>query len=218
MTISSVFGRRDGEGCEGFSLLEMLVAMTLFGLVTVLLFGGLQLGTRVMESGGKRVEQASRLSAGSEFVRDQLAQAQPLERAEGEKVNGKRPIEFDGTSEGVAFVGPTSAYQPVGGLQVLNIYADRQTGKARLVADWRPYRTGAEEAADEAGRQSILFDDISAVELAYFGATTVKEKPRWRREWHDQTALPALIHMRVTFRDGRTAPDLFVALKLAEAR
>jgi hypothetical protein len=171
-----------------------------------------------MESGGKRSEQASRLSAGSEFLRGQLAQALPVERAEGERINGKKPIEFDGTSEGVAFVGPTSAYQPVGGLQVLNIYADRQGGKARLIADWRPYRTGVEESADEAGRRSILFEDISGVELAYFGAATAKEKPHWRREWHDQTVLPNLVHMRITFRDGRTAPDLFVALKLAEAR
>jgi hypothetical protein len=118
----------------------------------------------------------------------------------------------------VAFVGPTSAYQPIGGLQTLNIYADRQGGKARLIADWRPYRTGAEESADEAGRRSVLFEDISTVELAYFGAAAATEKPRWRREWRDQAALPSLVHLRVTFRDGRTAPDLFVALKLADAR
>jgi len=218
MTRPSTFNRRNSDGSEGFSLLEMLVALTLFGLVTVMLFGGLQLGTRVMESGGKRSDQASRLSVASEFLRGQLAQAQPVERVEGERVNGKKPLEFDGTSDGIAFVGPTSAYQPVGGLQSLNIYTDRQSGKAQLIADWRPYRTGIQEPSDDPGRRSVLFDDISAVELAYFGTTVSTEKPRWRHEWRDQPALPNLIHMRVSFRDGRTAPDLFVALKLAEAR
>jgi general secretion pathway protein J len=218
MTLSSILAGQAGDGSEGFSLLEMLIALTLFGLVTVMLFGGLQLGTRVMESGGKRSEQASRLSVASEFLRAQLAQAQPVERTEGERIDGKMPIEFDGAADSVAFVGPTSAYQPVGGLQTLNIYTDRQGGKARLMADWRPYRTGGDMPSDEAGRRSVLFDDVSSVELAYFGALTNKEKPRWRQEWRDQTALPSLVHMRVAFRDGRTSPDLFVALKLAEAR
>lgn len=218
MMTSFILIGQPGDGSEGFSLLEMLIALTLFGLVTVMLFGGLQLGTRVMESGSKRSEQASRLSVASEFLRGQLAQAQPVERAEGERIDGKMPIEFDGVADGVAFVGPTSAYQPIGGLQTLNIYTDRQNGKARLMADWRPYRTVADAPSDETGRRSVLFDDVSTVELAYFGAINDKEMPRWRREWHDRTTLPSLVHMRVTFRDGRAAPDLFVALKLAEAR
>src|SRR5262245_42667501 len=118
------------RNCDGFSLLEMLVALTLFGLVTVMLFGGLQLGTRVVEAGGRRAEQASRRSVASEFVRTQLAQAQPVEREGNQQIDGKKLIEFDGTADAIAFIGATSVYQPVGGLQTLNIYTERQSGRA----------------------------------------------------------------------------------------
>jgi general secretion pathway protein J len=206
------------SNCDGFSLLEMLVAMTLFGLVAVLLFGGLHIGTRVLETGGRHSEQASRLAVAFGFMRAQLAQAQPIERATAERIEGKKLIEFDGSEDGLAFIGPTSAYQPVGGLQVLAIRREQQAGVSRLIADWRPYQTTTGNAADVDPRRTVLFDDIAGVELAYFGASAPKEKPTWRREWRDQTALPNLVQMRVRFRDGRTTPDLFVALKLAAAR
>jgi len=209
---------RNAANCDGFSLLEMLIAMTLFGLVAVLLFGGLHVGTRVMEAGGRHSEQASRLSVAFEFVRGQLAQAQPVERADGERIEGKKPLEFAGDENGLAFVAPTSAYQPVGGLQALAIHRDVEGNPARLIVDWRPYQTASGAVADVDARRTVLFDDVASFELAYFGATKPKEKPSWQRDWHDRTTLPSLVQMRVQFRDGRAAPDLFVALKLATAR
>ena len=37
------------QGAAGFTLVELLVAMTLLGFLTVLLFGGLRFGTRAWE-------------------------------------------------------------------------------------------------------------------------------------------------------------------------
>src|SRR5581483_3992694 len=106
MTLVTSHIRRGGT-CDGFSLLEMLIAMSLFGLVATLLFGGLHIGTRVMESGGRHSEQASRLSVAFEFLRGQLAQALPIERAGGERIEGKKPVEFEGNPDSVAFIAPT---------------------------------------------------------------------------------------------------------------
>ncbi|MEE9250386.1 MAG: prepilin-type N-terminal cleavage/methylation domain-containing protein, partial [Alphaproteobacteria bacterium] len=63
---------------RGFTLLEVLIAMTLLGLIMMLLFGGLRLGTRAWETNSDRVEEISQIEISHQIIRRMLAQAYPL--------------------------------------------------------------------------------------------------------------------------------------------
>ena len=64
---------------QGFTLLELLVAITLLGLLMAALFGGLRLGARVWETGETRLDASARVQIVQDFLRQRLAEALPLE-------------------------------------------------------------------------------------------------------------------------------------------
>lgn len=190
----------------GFSLVEMLVATALFGLLSSMMLGGLHLGTRVMESGAKRIEHTSRVSSGYELLRREIAQAQPLSLP---GTADRITLEFDGTWDAVTFVSLASPFRTAGGYQQITIRPEQ----GKLLATWRPYaRTG--ETVPAGGRDSVLLDGV-AVEFSYFGALRDEKAPRWHREWRNQGSLPALIGIGVFYSDGRAAPGLMIAPRLA---
>ena len=64
---------------QGFTLLEILVAITLLGLLMAALFGGVRLGVRAWEASGTRLDNDTRLTAVQDFLRDRLTQARGSE-------------------------------------------------------------------------------------------------------------------------------------------
>lgn len=189
----------------GFSMIEMLVAMTLFGFLSIMLIGGLHLGTRVMETGAKRIDQTARTSSGYEFLRREIAQAQPLPRL-GEANNAA--IEFDGTSDSMTFITLASPLRAAGGYQQLALHPMNGS----LVATWRPYvRVIGDTPAGE--RDSVLFGDV-VVEFTYYGALANETAPSWHREWRNQAKLPALIGIDMRHGDGRPSPGLMIAPRI----
>jgi hypothetical protein len=59
-------------------------------------------------------------------------------------------------------------------------------------------------------------DNVTAFEIAYFGAETDIVEPTWREEWRDLARLPTLIRIKVATNRGRDAPDMVFALKVGE--
>ena len=97
--------RRDLRAAEhGFTLLELLVAITLLGLLMAALFGGLRLGARVWETADARLDASMRTQIVQDFVRQRLTETLPLETtAARTRRGGRLRIAFVGTIEAVRF-------------------------------------------------------------------------------------------------------------------
>ncbi len=203
-------------GQRGFTLLELLVAMTLLAIVMVLLFGGLRLGTRAWESGEERSEELARLEVVQGFIRRQLSQAYPLvmpvNRAE-------RRISFTGRPDTLEFTTLMPAHLGVGGFHrlVLSVAAVTADGAGkRLVMRRRLFQPGVDDspglpdAEDE--HESVLLERISGAEFSYYGATEANEEPEWRDAWEGAPSPPLLVRLGVTFPKGdrRYWPELVV--------
>ncbi len=207
------------RGCAGFTLIEVLIAVSLLSLLTMLLMGGVRFGVRVMDSETRRVDRTMQLSAALGFLRERLEQAQPLGLPVDEK--GNAPVVFVGEPDKLTFVGVTPPYLAIGGYELVTIHVDRRDGQERLVATWHPYRRTALREGNQqpsarretAGRDTVLFGDAVAVEFNYFGSAA-GEPSHWQPEWRDRPTLPALVRIRVTLRDGDPTPELVVALRL----
>ncbi len=196
-----------GADCRqgGFTLLELLVAITLMGLVLVVLYSGLRLGLNSWDSGERRAEATNRLRSVQEFLRRQLAQSMTV--YETNRDRRERFVIFAGRSEGIEFVAPMPARLGQGGLYRMRIgMVDSQ-----LQLRWRPYLPGDPAAGEE--RETVLLDGVSAVEWAYFGPerNNDQESPRWRADWASTERRPLLVRLNLTLR-GESWPDLVVAL------
>ena len=205
---------------RGFTLIEILIAMTLLGLLMVMLFGGLGLGTRAWEASYVRSADLARLEAVQGFIRRALTGAYPLLGTNDD--DAKRKVTFTGGAEAVEFTALMPAHFGVGGFYIITLAAEDGVDGARLVFRRQLYRSGDEEPsppapAGDPEKEKVLLDGISKAEFSYFGATDIDETPAWRDEWQDQKTLPDLVRLSVTFADGDKSswPDLVVAPRIS---
>jgi general secretion pathway protein J len=198
---------------RGFTLLELLIAVSLLALLMTLLVGGMRIGTRHLARQADQVDRSQRAVLIQHFLRAELADAQSLPDPGAGRSGG---IVFAGRANGVTFVGPTPASVATGGLQVLSLdFAAEGAARGAIVANWRLYG-GAEGTAAVGPRRSVLLDHIRGASFTYFGGVP-GETPSWHSTWTGMTELPSLVRLSVEFADGDVMPELVVALRLSPA-
>lgn len=191
------------RGQTGFTLLELVVAITLMGLVLVVLYSGLRLGLNGWDSGEARAEATNRVRLTAEFLRRQLAQSMTVYWTNDKQ---DETVVFAGQADRIEFVAPMLAQLGQGGLYRVRIEA----GDGGLWIRWRPYWPTDPNAGEE--RETVLLDGVSSVEWAYFGAERDDDPhPQWRSNWASPVRRPLLVRLNLTLQ-GQPWPDLVVAL------
>jgi general secretion pathway protein J len=191
----------------GFTLLELLIAVTLLALLSVLLLGGLHFGSRVWDHIGRDAGQDTDLRTTSGFLQRTLESAYP----ELDRSDPTHPvITFRGDASSLHYLAPMPQALGGAGFGTVDIALYDNGGDTQLVAHMRPELAFADAAASHA---SVLVNHIKAVEFQYFGASRSGETPAWQDEWSDTLRLPSLIRVRIVFPDGDHLqwPDLIVA-------
>lgn len=200
---------RDAQ--SGFTLMELLISVTIFALLMAMLFGGLQLGTRQVGRLTAQVDRSAQIALVQNFMRAQLAAAQPLARA----ASGAKNLQFNGQPDGVDFVAAAPESLPAGGLQVLSVrfVAGDTGGDGQLVVDWRPLRDDPD--VPSAVQTTVLLDHLRAAHFVYYGPAQPKAAPDWQETWQDMPYLPLLVRVSATFADGEPMPGLAIAFRLS---
>lgn len=192
---------------SGFTLLELLIAMTLLGFILALLFGGLRLGSRSWDAGDARAEKTTHLTLVQEFLRRELSQVTPYFW----KKVANPDLAFVGESNSLMMVGPVAVHLGPGGLFLLGLSLDDDKLVMRQAA---PDSDSTDFSALDESEKIVLADHVEGLDFAYYGAETKDAEPQWTDNWKSQDTpqrLPYLIRVRVTFNDGQVWPDLVVS-------
>ena len=210
----SSVGRRFSRGEEGFTLLELLVAVTLLAMLSVMMYGGLSFGARIWERSGQTSQRQSQVQIVQGLLRREIAQ---IEAAVAGTRFGDAGLAFLGGPESLTFVGPMPSYLGLGGDYLIRVETDGFGGSKSLVFDWelfRPDQSGL-EFTDTAERE-VLLQGIEGIQFAYFGASGRSEVAEWHERWEDEIELPQLVRLRVDFpQEGtRVWPDLVVPVMI----
>jgi general secretion pathway protein J len=216
--------RTDLQSEAGFTLIELLVALTLLGLISVVLFGGLHFGTRAWEAGNARAEQLAQVQAVQALLRRRIAQAlPPLSEAD---VAADRRKDFTGESDSLRFLAVAPSRAGVGGIYAfgLAVTEDDASGGAQMEFTWRLHRADDEAEPGDTpeaglGGRRVLIDGLASARFSYFGASAFEQAADWSDNWDSEAGLPGLIAIEVEFPegDGRAWPILQVAPKLGES-
>lgn len=212
---------------RGFTLLELLVAITVFALLTAILVGGFRFGARVWEQAEATSSQVIEIESAYALVRRMIATALPLTAA---SEDGEVHVDFFGTTNSISFVAPAPAQAFVGGLHtisLLRVPAPSAAEGVRLVLNVRAYVPSEDvftprrrrRTNDRLDKSIVLVDRAAAVDFLYFGGDDADPTPRWQTTWVDRSTLPLLVAVRVRFasNDRRLWPDLLVAPIVLEA-
>ncbi len=172
----------------GFTLVEMLLALTLMSMLMALAYGGLRASTRATERGQVILEESSRIRMAHQFVRKQLNQMIPLVFMESE--DQEQRTVFEGSSDRIRFVAPMPGYLGFGGPQVQELtFQSSEEGFALVIS--HALLQGFDEEKLYERAPIVLLEWIEKAEFQFLGLDEEGELSTWSSEWEDPGKLPA---------------------------
>lgn len=189
----------------GFTVVELLISITLLAFLSLVLFNALHFGTRIWDAVEKKQSSGNAIRSLQARLASMLERSYPMPADQGTE---RAEIAFDGEPERVSFV----AANAEGWLSRITIRAARDENGNSLFATTIP------ELADsnfKGNTARLLARNVSYISFHYFGAERSNVKPTWRTTWHEMPALPSLVRIDVKFDDGHTTwPTLVVAPRI----
>jgi general secretion pathway protein J len=187
---------------RGFTLLEMLVALVVLGLLVVGLTQGVRTGLALWSAQSRRIGTAADLDAVARTLRTILTGIPPATSTPDGTVS------FDGHPDHLVFIGnlPTG----LGTAQRADIDLGLHGGW--LILRWTPHRQETLTGPPPKPVETRLLDGIRRLDLAYWGSSSPDQQAGWQTEWQGPQ-LPDLIRLRLAFASGdpRHWPDLVTA-------
>lgn len=196
----------------GFTLIEVVLAMTLLSVMIVLLFGTLRTSAQSWEGGEGRVAQASEAALVYQFFRRHLSVTQALWQ-DFDPDQG-RIFSFVGKSDALQFVSPLPASAARPGLQMFTVYLRQRNDDRQLVVAVHPFfpETDGQTMRDE---DVVILKHVSHFQLSYFGMDPFSGASGWQDDWLDRDSLPQLVRIRVVRDNELYWPDMYIALRVA---
>lgn len=216
----------DRSRSRGFTLVELLIALSLIGIITLLLFSGLRLGSRSWEAVDTLSARVADLRIARNFVERALRQTRQLSVV----MDGVELAVFAGDAQALEWAAPLSAHVGIPGLYILRLTLEDAGEYNRLVLTrwllhpeilagtdespaWSPLmdQVGSvgdlgpfdrDLAAGAYGR-TILLPQVARFRLDYFGQQSGDRQAagfgrEWSKEWIGQRELPEAVRLNLT--------------------
>ncbi|MGF1475507.1 MAG: prepilin-type N-terminal cleavage/methylation domain-containing protein [Geminicoccaceae bacterium] len=175
----------------GFSLVEVLVAISILALITGMAFGSLSFGARVWERGNDSAVTEQPLIRDAIRTWFESAWLHPIPAEDGSAV-----VPFSGDHRSVVLVRSETRRLEPGGFFRYRLWAEqRDTGLAVLVARTAVAEPLETEAVENQPR--VLFEGASRVAFSYLG------EGGWTSSWPSAERAPVAIRLE-TVVDGRS--------------
>ncbi|AEG01181.1 prepilin-type N-terminal cleavage/methylation domain-containing protein [Methylomonas methanica] len=200
---------------NGFTLIEVLIAMTLLGVMVILLFSSLRIAAQSWNAGEHKMAAVNQKAVVYQFFKRHLTAIRPVPMLTTESAYSLdvMPV-FQGFPQSIRFAAGLPASSARKGLQIFSIGLDPENSSILLVT-LTPYRLT--EADQEPVKPEVLLDNIAGLKFAYFGRIEEFAEPQWQEEWAVAERLPSLIRVTIALRDGSYWPDMVFPLKISRA-
>jgi general secretion pathway protein J len=204
------------SGASGFTLLELIVTFTILGLVVVMVFGALRLGSASWERGEERAEKYQKKRIVLDLLSQQMKSSFPY-RIKAQKAEADY-LAFIGEGNSLRFVSAFSLKTKRQEGLVFVIYKVDEEKASRRALKIYEKRVMNKDFMDETPNEEdflTLMDDLSDLKFEYFSEGETKDETgEWVESWDtkEKKALPGQIKMSITWKEKKE--ELEVALPM----
>jgi general secretion pathway protein J len=189
---------RAHSGASGFSLVELLLALSLMSMLLALAYGGLRASTRATDKGQAILEDSSRIRMAHQFVRKQLNQMAPLVFSESDDQQ-ERTV-FEGEARKIRYVAPMPGYLGFGGPQVQELsVVSADEGYALVLS--HALLQGFEEENLYLRDPIVLIESIEFAEFSFLGRDETGELTAWTTQWEQKELIPEAVSLEIEFTE-----------------
>jgi general secretion pathway protein J len=200
------------EKTLGFTLVEVMVTLTILGFVLLIIFGVFRLGISSWEKGETAREEYQRVRIASQLISQQLKSVIPY-KIKSQKAEGDY-LAFEGSAKTLKFVSTLSlkARKPSGFIYATYEFQEGERNGGRLVHHER--RVVNKNFMEEVVSEDVkipLFEGLAEVRFEYFQEEDA-EKDRaggWVEEWDvkEEKELPKALRVTIVPRRGETQKE-----------
>ncbi|MGH8544080.1 MAG: prepilin-type N-terminal cleavage/methylation domain-containing protein [Gammaproteobacteria bacterium] len=180
----------------GFTLVELLLALTLTGLIMVALYSGLRIGTRASDAAETRAAMTEDQRAVAGFISRQITRAYPLVWLD----QAEQQLVFRGRSRSLTFTANSPVRGEPGGLYIGAI--ELLSGGRLVFTYWRAEPDlGDPLVAPDHARRTVMLNHVKDALFSYYGKS--RRITGWHDTWNDDKRLPARVRLSIkTARHG----------------
>ena len=197
----------------GFTLIEVLIAMTLLSIMVVLLFSSLRICAQSWEQGENKITEVNEVAVVYNFFQRHLSSAIPLWDDFTKKE--ERTFSFQGKKQSLQFVSAFPASAGRSGMQLFSIEQQQEDDEQVIKVTLTPFFPAA-EGEEWQSEEVVLLRHVSDFSLSYFGvAVDDGGENSWQDEWLERDAQPQLVKISISTENGVFWPEIMIELKVA---
>lgn len=202
--------RRPVRRGHGFTLVEVLVVMSLLSLVMLAMVSALRTAAQTEERVDRKLQSADELRLVNNFLREVLgrisAQKTPILKQAGDS-----PYFFSGGPKEITWLGILPARHGVGGRHHLRLFLGATPNGSALAFQYAPW-TGPANAPDwQAASPNVLLEGVQGFGLEYLDSQV--EPPSWSPQWTAVDHLPDRVRVSIRTATGDW-PDVVVPMRV----
>ena len=202
-----------GAASKGFTLIEVLIALTLLSIMVVLLFTSLKICADSWEKGETKITAVNEIAVVYNFFQHHLATAKPLFNT---SATGEKSFSFQGNSQSMQFVSAFPASAGKLGLQLFSVSLLEEDNDQFINVALVPFINLAEDE-NPSKEEVTLIKHVNEFKLSYFGSEDGMTEGSWNEEWVDKAVLPGLVKINITLANGYFWPEMIFDLKVTGA-
>ncbi|HEY8094978.1 MAG TPA: prepilin-type N-terminal cleavage/methylation domain-containing protein [Methylobacter sp.] len=224
----------------GFTLIEVLIAMTLLSMMVTLLFASLRICAQSWEQGESKITDVNEVAVVNNLFQRHLSSAIPLwndfsskgrvnvaprqqeagggeayargrRRVGAETENQDRILSFQGKKQALQFVSVFPASAGRSGMQLFSIQSQQQDGEQVINVTLTPFFP-VTKGEEWRKEEVVLLRHVSDFTLAYFGIDDTGES-HWQDEWLEKESQPRLVKINISTENGVFWPEMIVEVK-----
>lgn len=195
---------------KGFTLIEVLIAMTLLGIMIVLLFTSLKICADSWEKGESKITDVNEVAVVYNFFQRHLSAATPLwNDFSGED----KTFSFQGKVRSLQFLSAFPASAGRSGLQLFSLQLQEEDNEQLVIVTITPFFP-VTEGKEWHKEEVSLIKHVSDFKLAYFGSDDNGNEGVWLNEWLSRDVQPRLVKINIELENKIFWPEMIIELKV----